>query len=789
MVNSAASTKRQVTKTGAGNRHDRARPGAWQLPRNELLAQAPAIVHILRGRDHVFEYFHPIGKRYTGGRDLTGLPVRRGLPELEGKGYFEMLDRVYDTGRSRRQLAQAFEMADSRGQTSLHYFDITYKPWRDDKGAIAGVIIFGVDVTAQVKARRQAELNETYFKTAFEQTAVGIAHTAPDGRWLRVNRRLCRILGYSRQELLKMRFWDVTHPEDMELSRSVAQKIQSGAERMLTIEKRYLKKNGQTVWAKLSVSPYRDSQGQFVHFISVIEDVTRQKKAERALRESQERFLLAQQAANIGSFEWHPGSGRFIVTRQVERLYGLAPAAFNDRYQQWLKQVKPADRPRIRSEMKRAAAGGRLDTEFRITCPSGEERWLAVRARYYDGRPGGEPRVLGIIRNVSKRKTAELALQESEHNFRQLADSMPQIVWTARPDGYLDYYNRRWYEYTGFNEGFGDNSWLPILHPDDVQICLDTWYRSVRTGQPYQIEYRFHDRHSPGQYRWFLGRALPVRNNRGKIVKWFGTCTDINDTKQSAERQRDLEVLTDQLREQHAQLLTLNEAKDEFISLASHQLRTPATGVKQYIGMLLEGYAGQLTARQQAMLRYAYDSNERQLSIVDDLLKVARVDAGKVKLNKATCTLCPLVRSVIRDQLSNFRRRRQKISFEAPDQNLKIKADSQLLHMVLDNLIDNASKYTPPGKPIKIRVGLDRTTPTPAAFVTITDSGVGIAASDRQKLFQKFSRIDNPLSRSVGGSGLGLYWVKKIVDLHRGRIKVTSRLNQGTTFRVTLPVA
>lgn len=136
------------------------------------------------------------------------------------------------------------------------------------------------------------------------------------------------------------------------------------------------------------------------------------------------------------------------------------------------------------------------------------------------------------------RQRAEQALRRSESQLQQLADSLPQMVWASRPDGFIDYYNERWYEYTGFaRDSFGDASWAPILHPDDLQRCLDTWSHSIRSGELYQIEYRFMDRQTGG-YRWFLGRAFPVRDEHGNIYRWFGTCTDIDETKRNEETTR-----------------------------------------------------------------------------------------------------------------------------------------------------------------------------------------------------------------------------------------------------------
>jgi PAS domain S-box-containing protein len=165
----------------------------------------------------------------------------------------------------------------------------------------------------------------------------------------------------------------------------------------------------------------------------------------------------------------------------------------------------------------------------------GTERPIDDSAAPIHGAAGEIIGVVLIFRDVAEQRQAEAELRRSEAQFRQLADALPQIVWTARPDGYLDYYNERWYEYTGFPRGeYGDASWKPILHPDDVQHCVDTYYGCIQSGNVYQIEYRFKDRHTGG-YRWFLGRAYPVRDDHGRIVRWFGTCTDIDDTKRAEE--------------------------------------------------------------------------------------------------------------------------------------------------------------------------------------------------------------------------------------------------------------
>jgi signal transduction histidine kinase len=236
------------------------------------------------------------------------------------------------------------------------------------------------------------------------------------------------------------------------------------------------------------------------------------------------------------------------------------------------------------------------------------------------------------------------------------------------------------------------------------------------------------------------------------------------------------------LRREQEQLKILNKAKDDFISLASHQLRTPATGVKQYIGMLLEGFAGEVPADLRPFLEKAYESNERQLSIVSDLLRIAQLDAGNITLHQQRTNLTAMLANLANEQYSKFEERNQQLIFEPEGADVIAMVDPERMRMVFDNLIDNASKYTAEQR--TVTVGIEHARDAIAVFVQ--DQGVGIAPEDIEKVFEKFNRVANARSDLVGGSGLGLYWAKQIVDLHNGVIEVQSEPDKGSTFTVRL---
>lgn len=247
----------------------------------------------------------------------------------------------------------------------------------------------------------------------------------------------------------------------------------------------------------------------------------------------------------------------------------------------------------------------------------------------------------------------------------------------------------------------------------------------------------------------------------------------------------DTDNMTKNLTEQRNRLQKLNDAKDEFIMMTSHQLRTPATAVKQYVSMLTQGYAGEVSKEQTEMLGVAYKNNERQLEIIEDLLRVAKVDAGVVYLKKASYDIGHLIETAMEDQAVLFKNRGQTIIYNSPKEHMRVFGDAKLILMVIENILDNAGKYSEDGTKVVISVSQSGTN----TIVSIKDNGVGINKADIQKLFGKFVRIDNPLSESVKGTGLGLYWAKKIVDLHNGMIEVASQVNKGSTFTIKTPTA
>lgn len=224
-------------------------------------------------------------------------------------------------------------------------------------------------------------------------------------------------------------------------------------------------------------------------------------------------------------------------------------------------------------------------------------------------------------------------------------------------------------------------------------------------------------------------------------------------------------------------------AKDDLLSLASHQLRTPATGVKQYLGMVLQGFAGSVTERQRSLLEKAFASNDRQLAVINEVLHLAKIEAGRITLAKQDTNLGELVQDVVNEQTPDIKRAEHIVTLQLPVRPLVVYIDSHMLRMAIENLLSNAIKYTPQKGKIEVSVLASRN----YARIIIKDNGIGIAHKDISQLFKQFTRLNNEMSYRVSGTGVGLYLVKHLVELHGGKVTVSSKLGEGSTFAITIP--
>lgn len=385
-----------------------------------------------------------------------------------------------------------------------------------------------------------------------------------------------------------------------------------------------------------------------------------------------------------------------------------------------------------------------------------------------------DQRVSGIFvqgTDVTERESALSALRESESRFRTMADMIPQMVWSTLPDGLHDYYNRQWYAFTGVEDGSTDGEgWAGMFHSDDQDRARARWRTSLQTGQPYEIEYRL--RHKSGEYRWVLGRALPIRDANGNIVRWMGTCTEIEEQK----------AVQAALESSEQALQEANRRKDQFLAMLAHELRNPLAPIATAAKLL------QMGAHDATRAKMASEIIDRQVGhmthLVNDLLDVSRVTRGQAQLVLGTVDVASIVRHAIEQVTPLVERKDHQLVVTMPDAGPMLEGDGARLIQVVANLLNNAAKYTPPGGRIEVEVlsseGL--------ATVVVADNGMGIDAALLPHVFDLFTQAELTPERSEGGLGIGLTLAQSLVALHGGSIEAHSDgLGQGSRFLLRLP--
>jgi PAS domain S-box-containing protein len=367
-------------------------------------------------------------------------------------------------------------------------------------------------------------------------------------------------------------------------------------------------------------------------------------------------------------------------------------------------------------------------------------------------------------------------LAASQKQLLDLAEAIPQLVWISDSEGKPVYFNSPW----GTSiEQLTERGWEDALHPEDSELARVRWKESLRTGQPFEAEYRI-KRNSDGTYRWFLCRAMPVRDKSGKNIRWFGSCTDI-ETQKQVEQQREAVLAAE--RKARSDLLRTNQLKDQFLATLSHELRTPMTAILGWTQLLQDP-----AIREKNLDRAieAIETNARaQERLIEDLLDVSRILSGKLTIKLGVVDLRAVVKAAVDAVGPAAMAKQVRLLGEFADADFKLQGDAARLQQVVANLLSNAVKFTPVGGTVTVR--LNRTDHT--AQLQVDDTGRGIRPEFLPYVFERFRQADGSTTRQHGGLGLGLAIVKHLVDLHGGHVRADSAgEDRGATFTVDMPL-
>ena len=394
-----------------------------------------------------------------------------------------------------------------------------------------------------------------------------------------------------------------------------------------------------------------------------------------------------------------------------------------------------------------------------------EERYDRKEREYYDWQihriplPDGRQGVVCYFSDISAHVKAREAVTESEERLRFMAESMPQKIFTAKPSGEVDYFNRQWTTFTGLSfDQIKDWGWKQFIHPEDVEENVRTWKHSLDTGEPFEFVHRF--RRADGAYRWHLSRAHAMRDADGKISMWIGSNTDIHKEKQTEE-----------------ELRRVNEDLNLFAFAASHDLQEPLRMITSYSQLLVREHRGALNEDAEKLVGYIGEGTKRMRELLSDLLAYTalsaeqEVSADLIDLNAVLKKVLENLKPAIRDSGASIR----------VNSLPRVRGAEVHFVQIFQNLIGNAIKYRGAAPPaINVSAGMLNG----EWRFEISDNGMGIAPEYHEKIFGIFKRLHG---KKIPGTGVGLAICKRVVERQGGRIWVESEAGQGAKFYFTLP--
>lgn len=551
-------------------------------------------------------------------------------------------------------------------------------------------------------------------------------------------------------------------------------------------------------WFTFSLSAVRDDDGQIVAFLNIVSETTARINAER---EALDARAAAERAEHHLREVFAQAPAFMAVLRGEQHVFDFV----NDAYLTLIghrdvigKTVADA-LPEVREQgfiaiLDRVLGTGEPFIGREIPIMLARTPGAPLEQVYVDfvyqpiNEATGER--IGIVAHgsdvtaaVKARKEIERLLQESERarnasqhseaSYRFLANTIPVQVWTARADGSLDYVSDRAAQYFGksADEVIGDQ-WLSVLHPDDVERTMRTWGESLASARPYQVEFRLWSA-AHNDYRWHLGRATPQRDAEGKIVRWFGTNTEIEDRKQVEE---ELERLT-------AEATEANHAKSAFLAAMSHELRTPLNAIGGYAQLIEMGVRGPITEDQRIDLLKIQRSKNHLDALVSDVLSFAKLGSGKIEYRIRQITAERCIQAVLEMVVPQMNAKKLRLEVSQPPVDLTFAADEDKVRQILINLLGNALKFTPTGGTISVDVKHNDN----EVGIDVRDTGIGVPAEHIERIFEPFMQSKRALNTSDQGVGLGLAISRQLARAMRGDLTVQSTVGKGSTFTLTLP--
>ncbi|GHO63315.1 hypothetical protein KSC_022070 [Ktedonobacter sp. SOSP1-52] len=771
----------------------------------------------------------------------------------------------------------AHKTKQTRESTEVEYVSLVTRNWLHVQLApTVGGLVLHIHEKREPLPRQETCFPEEHLAAdVLENMYVGVGFLTPEGILLDINEAPLADAQIRREEVIGKPFaqtpWWSFSPVSQEQLRAAIARASTGE--TAHFEAQLRPREGMLLSFEGVITPHVDADHHVEYLVIAGIDITARKRAEADIQ----ALIDA-----IPQLVWIAGPDGYMTYNNQRLIDYLAMTLEQVEGDGWMVRVHPDDHQRVRQAWQTAIQTSTpYEVEHRLQDgTSGAYHWFLVRGMPQRNAEGMILHWVGTCTNIDEQKQTRQQFKESRENFRVLAETVPQLVWTMWPNGRLDYTNQRYRDVTQTNLHLeGDDLWRQFIHPEDIERTLMLRHQALKNGDIYENEYRIRDGRT-GEYRWYLARALPVRDEAGQIVKWFGTCTDIDNQKRVEEALRESQERVSALmnssiigitvlegeqivdandtflrmtgythedlrtgrmnwmcmtapeylartQQAHRELATqqsmtpyekeyvckdgsrlpvlvggvvlqhhscqnitfvldnsarkeLEQRKDDFISMASHELRNPLAALKmqtQLVRKRLEKHSQHEAATALARVEGPVKQLER---LIRELLDVSKIQAGRLEYLQETVDLEALLHEVA-ETMQQIHTTHTIVVRGAVPRSLV--GDKDRLGQIFTNLLSNAIKYSPGAETVE----MDLSTSEETVTVRVRDHGLGLPREQRDKIFERFYRATGPRQKAIPGLGMGLYIVQEIVKRHGGTITVDSEVGKGSTFTVTLP--